>query len=169
MVNWLLSGLNGTLSSTVEATQVLTIRHFIGAYGSIQLILAFAAAFGVTTAFAIHDYFCHQIPHRSFHLGENQFSLCARCMGVYAGLLLCAVIQSRLAPSVRRNMVLVMALSFAILGIEKILLELNGIEVGNVIRFFVGIGLGYCLAVVVFFLWDPKTANPFKLQPKKSK
>ena len=59
-------------------------------------------------------------------------------------------------------------LGFGVFGIEKQWLEPNAIEGGNVMRFFVGIGLGYCRGVVVFFLWDPKTANPFKLNENAS-
>lgn len=32
------------------------------------------------------SYLCHQISERSFHLAEEQFAVCARCFGVYAGL-----------------------------------------------------------------------------------
>ena len=31
---------------------------------------------------------CHRIGHRSFHIGETQFSVCARCAGQYLGAVL---------------------------------------------------------------------------------
>jgi uncharacterized membrane protein len=34
------------------------------------------------------SYVCHQIPERSFFLGEHQFAVCARCTGLYAGFAL---------------------------------------------------------------------------------
>ncbi len=33
-------------------------------------------------------FICHQIPERSFHVGEDIFAVCARCFGVYAGIFL---------------------------------------------------------------------------------
>jgi uncharacterized membrane protein len=48
-----------------------------------------AAAQGHTAiAAAIYktfSYLCHQIPERSFHLGDRQFAVCSRCTGLYAG------------------------------------------------------------------------------------
>ena len=35
--------------------------------------------------FAVGSTVCHQIPSHSFHQGETQFSLCARCAGLYLG------------------------------------------------------------------------------------
>jgi uncharacterized membrane protein len=40
---------------------------------------------------AIYYFFgfiCHQIPERSFHIGDDIFAVCARCFGVYAGIFL---------------------------------------------------------------------------------
>ncbi len=152
-----------------QIKNMLTIRHFIGAYGSLQIMLSFLAALGVSAIYSLHSHFCHQMDERSFHLGHAKFSLCARCMGVYVGLAVAAFIQSKLSPLLKRNLFLAMTLSFTVFALEKFYLEPSHIEAGNVLRFFVGIGLGYCLAIVVFFLWDPKEANPFNLTAGKAK
>jgi uncharacterized membrane protein len=34
------------------------------------------------------SYLCHQIPERSFHLAGEQFAVCSRCTGLYAGFAL---------------------------------------------------------------------------------
>lgn len=36
----------------------------------------------------LFSFICHQIPERSFHLGDHQLAVCSRCFGVYFGLLL---------------------------------------------------------------------------------
>ena len=36
--------------------------------------------------YAIGGLVCHQRPERSFHLGTAQLPVCARCLGVYAGV-----------------------------------------------------------------------------------
>ncbi len=38
---------------------------------------------------------CHRIDVRSFHLGERQLPLCARCTGMYLGAMLGLVFQVR--------------------------------------------------------------------------
>jgi predicted membrane protein DUF2085 len=64
--------------------------------------------------YAIGSLVCHQLPARSFHLWSVPLPVCARCMGVYAGAAIAAVVASLRslqlplaasvkAPSVRRN------------------------------------------------------------------
>lgn len=50
-----------------------------------------AARYGYDNfAAAIYSFFshiCHQISARSFHIGDEQFAVCARCFGFYSGFL----------------------------------------------------------------------------------
>ena len=39
-----------------------------------------------TLTYAVGSFICHQLPERSFHLGGFQLPVCARCLGIYAGL-----------------------------------------------------------------------------------
>jgi len=41
--------------------------------------------------------FCHQIPDRSWHLNGRSLAVCVRCLGLYAGLLLAALLGRRLS------------------------------------------------------------------------
>jgi len=41
---------------------------------------------------------CHRLDHRSFHIGEYQFSVCARCTGQYLGAVLGLLFLSILRP-----------------------------------------------------------------------
>jgi uncharacterized membrane protein len=36
--------------------------------------------------YAVGSFICHQLPERSFHLSGFQLPVCARCLGIYAGL-----------------------------------------------------------------------------------
>src|SRR5688572_13028305 len=38
------------------------------------------------------SFICHQIPDRTFHIGEHPLAVCSRCFGVYFGLLMGLVI-----------------------------------------------------------------------------
>ncbi|MEO6589066.1 MAG: DUF2085 domain-containing protein [Pyrinomonadaceae bacterium] len=40
-----------------------------------------------TPIYSFFSYLCHQMPERSFHLENHSFAVCARCFGVYFGLL----------------------------------------------------------------------------------
>lgn len=40
---------------------------------------------GIYGAFAI---FCHQLPERSYFLGDHKFAVCSRCTGIYVGFAL---------------------------------------------------------------------------------
>jgi uncharacterized membrane protein len=42
--------------------------------------------------YKFYGFICHQISERSFHYGEHQFAVCARCFGFYGGFLLGFVI-----------------------------------------------------------------------------
>lgn len=59
----------------------------------ISAILAapLAAGYGynkfAASTYSFFGYICHQISARSFHIGDEQFAVCARCFGFYAGFL----------------------------------------------------------------------------------
>ena len=36
--------------------------------------------------YGVGSFICHQLPDRSFHLAGFQLPVCARCMGIYAGV-----------------------------------------------------------------------------------
>lgn len=75
-----------------QAFTVWTIFTFL-IFGLIFLILLapLAEANNLTNISApiykFFSYICHQMPSRSFHLEDHSFAVCARCFGVYAGLL----------------------------------------------------------------------------------
>ena len=46
-------------------------------------------AAGIYKAFS---FICHQIPDRSFHVAGNQFAVCSRCTGLYAGFAVACLI-----------------------------------------------------------------------------
>lgn len=95
---------------------------------------------------------CHQLPERSFHLGTAQLPVCARCIGIYAGVALGLVAQA-LAPHARvrtlgtlRVVVIAAALPTAI----TVALEWIGIwHPSNPARAGAGAVLGAGLACVV--------------------
>jgi uncharacterized membrane protein len=60
-----------------------------------------------TLTYSVGSFICHQLPERSFHLGAAQLPVCARCLGIYAGLgigaLGCLVLRSDIRARMTRS------------------------------------------------------------------
>jgi len=123
---------------------------------------------------------CHRIELRSFHLGDRQFSLCARCTGQYLGAMLGFIYQ--LAVGLRRGGHPPRGV-LAVLGALTLVWAFDGLnsfldlfpepfsryslyEPKNTLRLLTGTGLGLGLSVMLFPAfhqtvwkkWDPKPA-----------
>jgi uncharacterized membrane protein len=75
-----------------QAFFVWSVFAFVAAtWVCVILFAPVAAANGWTSIsqpiYKICSYICHQIPARSFYLENHPFAVCARCFGVYFGLL----------------------------------------------------------------------------------
>jgi len=111
-------------------------------------------AFERTAADLIRLFFapvCHQIPERSFQLSGHSLAVCARCTGLYggvvAGLLFYPVIKTVGNKSIPPPRVLLFSAIPTM--VEWILSHLNLVESSNWIRSLAGSVLG---AAVVFWL-----------------
>jgi uncharacterized membrane protein len=104
---------------------------------------------------------CHRIDVRSFHLGERQLPLCARCTGMYLGAMLGLVFQA-LTSKRRAGMppwrVLVflgaLFLAFGIDGVNSYLHLFPGApslyEPNNLLRLLTGTGMGLVIALALY-------------------
>ena len=75
------------LWSIVAVGSIAVVAMIVGAplaqtSGHNSLALAIYGAF---------SHFCHQIPERSFFVAGHQFAVCARCTGLYAGIMVATV------------------------------------------------------------------------------
>ena len=122
---------------------------------------------------------CHRIDVRSFHLGERQLPMCARCTGMYLGAVLGLVYQSFLGrrrgglPSWKIILPLgVFAALFAFDGFNSFISLLPMLprfyDPNNTLRLLTGIGMGLVIAVTllpafnqtVWQDWDSRPALP---------
>ncbi len=104
---------------------------------------------------------CHRIDVRSFHLGERQMPLCARCTGMYLGAMLGLVFQA-LTGKRRAGMppwrVIVflgaLVLAFGVDGVNSYLHLFPGApalyEPSNLLRLLTGTGMGLVIALVLY-------------------
>lgn len=104
---------------------------------------------------------CHRIDLRSFHLGERQLPLCARCTGMYLGAMVALafqVITARRRAGVPPKSVLallaVMALAFVLDGANSFFSLIPGAptlyQPQNWLRLLTGTGMGIVVAAALF-------------------
>ena len=111
-----------------------------------------------SAAYLIGSLVCHQLPDRSFHLGGIQLPVCARCLGIYAGSAVGAVIGAVLwsgrratpATPISRRMVRWTLAIVAAPTIVSVLFEIADVwRTTNVERAVAGLPLGLGAALVV--------------------
>ena len=104
---------------------------------------------------------CHRIDLRSFHLGERQLPLCARCTGMYLGAMLGlgfqAVIGRRRTGTPPWRVLLILGLfliAFAVDGLNSFLSLFPGApslyHPNNALRLLTGTGMGLVIAVALY-------------------
>jgi uncharacterized membrane protein len=104
---------------------------------------------------------CHRIEARSFHLGERQLPLCARCTGMYLGAMLGLVVQTLIArrragmPPWRVIILLgALVVAFGVDGLNSYLHLFPGApalyEPNNWLRLLTGTGMGLVIALALF-------------------
>lgn len=104
---------------------------------------------------------CHRIDVRSFHLGERQLPLCARCTGMYLGAavgLVYQYVRSRRGGAFPpRRVWAVLALFLVAFGVDGLNSYLHLIpgapgayEPQNWLRLLTGTGMGIALAVLLY-------------------
>lgn len=119
---------------------------------------------------------CHRINFRSFHIGDRQVPLCARCTGMFLGAMLGLGYQAFYSrkrsgsPSVQVIVVLVIfVLAFIVDGLNSYVSLIPGIksvyEPLNILRLITGTGVGLVIAAALFpafnqSVWKKIDRNP---------
>ena len=116
--------------------------------------------------YAIGSYICHQRPERSFWLDGVQLPVCARCIGIYAGV----VVGSGLAPFiglVRWPRTAIILSTFP--ALVSLLVEWAGLAYpSNGVRAATGAVAGIVVAAVVLATIDyERCARPRPIAPNR--
>ena len=104
---------------------------------------------------------CHRIDLRSFHLGDRQLPLCARCSGMYLGAMLGLILQAVFAPrhmgSPPKRVMLILSFflfAFAVDGINSFLSLFPGAPhlytPNNFFRLLTGTMMGLVIAAALY-------------------
>ena len=122
------------------------------------LTAPFLPAMLAASVYAVGSLVCHQLPERSFHIGAFQLPVCARCVGIYGGAAIGALVvvaQSTLdAHHARPGAILHRARWILVAGalptaITVALESAGSWPTTNVVRAVAGFPLGLVAALVV--------------------
>lgn len=118
---------------------------------------------------------CHRISSRSFHLGDRQLPLCARCSGMYTGAFvgfLFQVLKGRRGGFPKKRFLVVLGVLLVLFGIDGVNSYLHFFpnfpslyEPNNILRLLTGTGVGVGMAAVLMpivhqSLWIDWDARP---------
>lgn len=101
--------------------------------------------------------FCHQQAGRSWHLQGYPLAVCARCLGVYTGLLLAALLGARFPARTS-------AIALVLLGASWAAEFTDLAAVSDTIRFVTGLLLGFS-AGSVLLAWAPRRPLRAEIAP----
>lgn len=107
---------------------------------------------------------CHQIPSHSFQIGTDSFPICSRCAGMYLGVFSGVVILLMQ----RQRIIIPSKWQFPFFGLLVFVWVIDGgnsflintlgrvplYQPTNTLRFLTGFGMGLCIAVTIFFLFN---------------
>ena len=122
-----------------------TVLAALSIIAAVNLVCAAVSPF-CPVAHAYLHFFCHQHPARTFALDTYCCGLCARCAGLYSGVIVAFVL---FRFSFMRRWFLFFSVSIAL---ASILLKFAQMDVPNIPRFCFGMCLGITLFVVTSFL-----------------
>jgi uncharacterized membrane protein len=140
-------------------------KPVLGIFGFVLLVawLQFTPEGLLGKADAVGYAVCHRIDGRSFHLGDRQIAVCARCTGQYLGAVLSLMFLSILRPrrTGRPNwgiigILILFAGAYALDGVNSYLHLLPGLErfylyePNNTLRLISGTALGMGIGVMLY-------------------
>jgi len=101
---------------------------------------------------------CHQMAERSYHFGGVSWAVCARCSGIYVGLIFALFALLIAYRGAQRHGLMLrwywvfLAAGVAFLGWDGVTSYMHLRETTNLLRWITGIGMGASLAPLIYFL-----------------
>ena len=127
-----------------------SVVWLLAALATLWFVLLMAAPFlpgPLSALYMIGAFICHQRPERSFWLADVPLPVCARCLGIYAGVVVGALATPFLGLVRRARMTMIVA---TVPAIASLLVEWTGIgHPSNSIRAMTGVIAGSVIAAVV--------------------
>lgn len=107
---------------------------------------------------------CHQISSHSFFIGSMQFPICSRCMGMYMGVFLGVLSlflqkSQQVLPNNKQYLILGFFIAaWLVDGLNSLFANSLGRILfylpNNVLRFITGFGMGICIAITIYYLFN---------------
>lgn len=185
------SGIIAHIMNTMQTTNLPALLHRITRWiVPLAAILVMAAWLLISPpgllgkADAVGYAVCHRIDARSFHIGERQLPLCARCSGTFTaagvGLVLQAVLSRRRSGFPARKVILVLglfAVAFGLDGGNSYLYLIKEVSAGQLeqipnlytpqqsLRLLTGSGMGLGMAAAIFPVFNQTIWKNFDPRP----
>jgi uncharacterized membrane protein len=103
--------------------------------------------------YAFGAFICHQRPERSFYTAAAQLPVCARCLGLYVGAAVAALLLIVASRSTRKTPVRTMLIVAALPTAMTWVAEASGlVSPSNLTRFIGALPLGAAVAVTVNYV-----------------
>ena len=126
------------------------IRIILVLAGALPFISWSFSMLGWPIAHALDPWFrfqCHNLTDRMLAVGGHRFPVCSRCLGIYGGLAMAAVVANpRLRPHQRRAWIIAAA---AFMVLEVILQDRTGHPPYHALRLLTGVLLAWPIALTL--------------------
>lgn len=128
----------------------LGVRALLLVIGALPFISWAVSMTGTRIGYALDPWFrlqCHGILDRTLAAGGHYFPVCSRCLGIYAGLFMAAVLaRPVLMPAKRRAWILG---AVALMVIEVIVQDRTGHRPYHALRLLTGVLLSWPIALTL--------------------
>lgn len=118
--------------------------------GSLPFIHWSLSGMGSPAAAVLAPWFqfqCHGLAERTLALGGRDFPVCSRCLGIYSGLLMAALVARPLIEAARRRLWIIAAAGFMVM--EVLVQDLTRHPPYHLLRMLTGILLAWPVALTL--------------------
>ncbi|HEY3307724.1 MAG TPA: DUF2085 domain-containing protein [Desulfuromonadaceae bacterium] len=95
----------------------------------------------------LFSHVCHQLPERSFLIFKGKNILCARCTGMYSGLILGLILVIAYSKITNTDIFKLLCFAVILLIMEMLGEKVTDLHLGNVDRFMTGIIFGISVGI----------------------
>jgi len=138
-------------AATVKAVGIAPLFVFLAlAWLALLVAAPLLPPMPAALTYAFGSLICHQMPERSFYLGTSQLPVCARCLGIYAGMAAGTIVGRLMRVQMTGAAPRRWLVAGAVPTVVTVAAEWAGVwQTSNIARALAGAPLGIAVGVVV--------------------